>query len=248
MATPAQISANQANAQRSTGPVTAQGKQRSALNALRHGFRSQLIVLPGENPADYQLLTEQFEQQYPANTPIAARAVREMIDAEWRLRRVRLAIDRTLFELAQEYAPDCEADGQVQALVLRDLDWHHPHLLKHELKYERQFNRAWRAYRTESVSCEKSASASRQESIINDGAVLGFANQTQAERTPNEMRGGNTLDTASAPHTAIHANESQNATNEPKPTPRNAACLCGSGLKYKRCCGRNAPAVLSTAA
>ncbi len=31
----------------------------------------------------------------------------------------------------------------------------------------------------------------------------------------------------------------------PAPLPRNAACSCGSGLKYKRCCGRNAPGVLN---
>jgi uncharacterized protein YchJ len=30
--------------------------------------------------------------------------------------------------------------------------------------------------------------------------------------------------------------------------PRNAPCPCGSGLKYKRCCGRHAPPVLSQAA
>jgi preprotein translocase subunit SecA len=30
-------------------------------------------------------------------------------------------------------------------------------------------------------------------------------------------------------------------------TPRNAPCPCGSGQKYKRCCGRNAPAVLNVA-
>ncbi|MBS1823993.1 MAG: SEC-C domain-containing protein [Acidobacteria bacterium] len=28
-------------------------------------------------------------------------------------------------------------------------------------------------------------------------------------------------------------------------TPRNALCPCGSGAKYKRCCGKNAPPVLS---
>lgn len=27
------------------------------------------------------------------------------------------------------------------------------------------------------------------------------------------------------------------------PTPRNAPCTCGSGQKFKRCCGRNAPPV-----
>jgi uncharacterized protein YecA (UPF0149 family) len=30
--------------------------------------------------------------------------------------------------------------------------------------------------------------------------------------------------------------------------PRSAPCPCGSGAKYKRCCGTNAPAVLSAAA
>jgi hypothetical protein len=28
-------------------------------------------------------------------------------------------------------------------------------------------------------------------------------------------------------------------------TPRNALCPCGSGVKYKRCCGKNAPPVLN---
>ena len=30
--------------------------------------------------------------------------------------------------------------------------------------------------------------------------------------------------------------------------PRNALCPCGSGTKYKRCCGKTAPPVLSRAA
>jgi transposase-like protein len=34
----------------------------------------------------------------------------------------------------------------------------------------------------------------------------------------------------------------------PPRTPRNAACPCGSGKKYKRCCDSSAPPVLSSAA
>jgi uncharacterized protein YchJ len=34
----------------------------------------------------------------------------------------------------------------------------------------------------------------------------------------------------------------------PPATPRNALCPCGSGVKYKRCCGKNAPPVLNTRA
>ncbi len=31
------------------------------------------------------------------------------------------------------------------------------------------------------------------------------------------------------------------------PIPRGAPCPCGSGAKYKRCCGTNAPPVLAAA-
>jgi hypothetical protein len=35
---------------------------------------------------------------------------------------------------------------------------------------------------------------------------------------------------------------------KPRLTPRNAQCPCGSGNKYKRCCGKDAPPVLNQAA
>jgi len=35
---------------------------------------------------------------------------------------------------------------------------------------------------------------------------------------------------------------------KPKMVPRNAQCPCGSGAKFKRCCGKNAPPVLNRAA
>jgi len=37
-------------------------------------------------------------------------------------------------------------------------------------------------------------------------------------------------------------------TSQTPQIPRGAPCPCGSGLKYKRCCGHNAPPVLSRAA
>jgi uncharacterized protein YecA (UPF0149 family) len=31
------------------------------------------------------------------------------------------------------------------------------------------------------------------------------------------------------------------AATSPRRTPRNASCPCGSGTKYKKCCGRPSP-------
>ena len=41
--------ANRANAQKSTGPKTAEGKARSRLNAVTHGLCAVVIEIPGED-------------------------------------------------------------------------------------------------------------------------------------------------------------------------------------------------------
>ena len=50
MATPAQITANRANALKSTGPRSESGKAASRFNALKHGLDAESLILPGEDP------------------------------------------------------------------------------------------------------------------------------------------------------------------------------------------------------
>lgn len=49
-----QIAANRANARRSTGPRTADGKAVSCLNATTHGLTAKLVVLPAEDQAAFE--------------------------------------------------------------------------------------------------------------------------------------------------------------------------------------------------
>jgi hypothetical protein len=52
MSTPAQIAANRANSQNSTGPTTDTGKQTVSRNSLKFGLTSKVhIALPGEENA-----------------------------------------------------------------------------------------------------------------------------------------------------------------------------------------------------
>ena len=90
MATSRQIQANQANARRSTGPRTAAGKTKSSLNALKHGLRAQTAVLPNENIADFHALVDELENQFQPATPLEWTLLRQLADAEWRMRRVPL--------------------------------------------------------------------------------------------------------------------------------------------------------------
>jgi hypothetical protein len=51
------LAANRANAQKSTGPRTPEGKRRSALNATRHGILSQVLHFPEEELEAYTEFT-----------------------------------------------------------------------------------------------------------------------------------------------------------------------------------------------
>src|SRR6266567_1391555 len=55
---------NRTNAQNSTGPRTEAGKQRSSVNALRHGLTGQTVVLPSDDLAAYERHCKEFLDQY----------------------------------------------------------------------------------------------------------------------------------------------------------------------------------------
>ncbi len=73
---------------RSTGPRTAAGKQRSSLNALRHGLTAASPVLPSEDPAAYQRHCRQFLDEYQPATPTESHLTQELADTAWRLNRI----------------------------------------------------------------------------------------------------------------------------------------------------------------
>ena len=87
MATTAQILANRQNAEKSSGPVTAEGRARVSQNATSFGlFSVANFVRPEERD-----IFNQFESGYIAElspaTPLEQTLAREIIHAAWRLRR-----------------------------------------------------------------------------------------------------------------------------------------------------------------
>ncbi len=54
MATEAQVQANRANAQKSTGPQTPEGKAIVSRNAITHGLLARAGVIPGEEVHEFQ--------------------------------------------------------------------------------------------------------------------------------------------------------------------------------------------------
>src|SRR5437773_9447297 len=89
MPTEAQINANRLNAQKSTGPTSPEGKARSALNALKSGIDAWSHIIPSEDPAELETLTEQFLLHYRPADPVQLSLVDTLISTEWIQRRLR---------------------------------------------------------------------------------------------------------------------------------------------------------------
>ena len=104
MATQAQIDANRRNAQKSTGPRTPQGKDRSSRNSLIHGLTAQKHFLSGEDPADLADLLDRFRAEWRPATETQESLVERMAAAHWRLRHF-VALEAGIFNLTLEISP-----------------------------------------------------------------------------------------------------------------------------------------------
>ncbi len=89
---------NRANSEKSTGPRTPAGKQRSSLNALRHGLTGQTVVLPIEDHSAYQRHSQSFLDEYQPKGATELQLVQSLIDIAWRQNRIS-AVETNLFSL-----------------------------------------------------------------------------------------------------------------------------------------------------
>ena len=83
--------ANRANAARSTGPRTPEGKARAAMNAVRHGLSAQSPILPGENPAALDALADAFDRDLRPRGALERELVARVVAIAWRMRRLARA-------------------------------------------------------------------------------------------------------------------------------------------------------------
>jgi hypothetical protein len=88
MSSQAQIDANRANAQNSTGPVSAEGKARVALNAVTHGLSRVNMFLSGEEPEEFVVLRNALLKRYRCSDAGDAVWADEAAMAWWKIRRI----------------------------------------------------------------------------------------------------------------------------------------------------------------
>jgi hypothetical protein len=108
---------NRLNAQKSTGPRTPEGKQKSSLNALRHGLTSQFAVIPGEDHELYQIHLQAFLDEYDPQSVTELHLARSLADLAWRIDRIA-SMEANLLRLPAEHQ---EIQDTVTLVKTRDV-------------------------------------------------------------------------------------------------------------------------------
>jgi len=157
---------NKANAQHSTGPRTEAGKQRSKLNAFRHGLTGQAVVLPTEDVAAYQRHSQALLDEYLPNGATEIQLVQSLTDTSWRMNRVA-AVETNLFSLGitemedriRANHPEAEA-ALAMASTFRDNVRAFSNISIYSQRLSRQFERTLNQLRQ--IQAERRAAEERQ--------------------------------------------------------------------------------------
>jgi hypothetical protein len=151
MPSEAQLRANRANALKSTGPRSVEGKAVSRFNALKHGMDAASVVLPGEDPAAYEAMVSSYEEELQPATPSERFHVDTIIQANWQKQRLlraqaelyrdvmRQSGCRTLAAALQAETPAGKVLNRVQRqLAAAERDWHRANRELRRLREERE--------------------------------------------------------------------------------------------------------------
>ena len=83
------LEANRRNAQKSTGPKTAEGKAISSQNGLTHGLTSKKFpILPGENEQEFAEFHEAMVRNLKPRGIMQYQIVQDLIQARWKMKRL----------------------------------------------------------------------------------------------------------------------------------------------------------------
>jgi hypothetical protein len=96
MTTQAQILANRQNAQKSTGPRTAEGKATVAQNATKHGLFARKDVVISENQTEFDALRDEMLAELNPVGAMEAILAERIVSLTWRLRRAAQMQDEVI--------------------------------------------------------------------------------------------------------------------------------------------------------
>jgi hypothetical protein len=141
------LAANRANALKSTGAKTPQGKLNSARKVKDHHTLARVVLVEGESHSYFDRLLEELEAQFQPATFIEQDLVETMAVSRWRMRR-GWAVESAAINHQQRTQPEadvCETNATRTMRAMRQLGENGGYLDaldRHETHLDREFHRA----------------------------------------------------------------------------------------------------------
>ena len=191
-----QLEANRKNAQKSTGPKTAEGKAIVSQNAVKDGLTANSTILNSplhsENKVEYENLLNSLNDELTPKTELQKILVKRIADCIWRsnrLIRVETAnINRQLCDIENEFMfeklqaeyqdytdEEKETDLKYQQqltdiiglnLIPREL--YSKRLLKYEIRFERQLSKTYKLLKMLQIQTHFDSLQNRYKKTEND--------------------------------------------------------------------------------
>ena len=143
MATEAQVQANRSNAEKSTGPRTAEGKAVAAQNAVRHGLLAKEVVIKGEDSGEFEFYREQMLAELAPAGQMESMLAQRIVGLSWRLRRAERLQTAAFDKIEDPHEPLPVYPPEVASkmlAILAESNWHPP------VPPARRWNRGYRTF------------------------------------------------------------------------------------------------------
>ena len=159
MASESQVQANRMNAQKSTGPRSAEGKAAVAGNAVKHGLAATVDVVSWEDPSEFQRHRETLLAELAPAGMMETVLAERVVSLTWRLQRAQRMQTEVLNHLTAEPTGKPPLASLLKALAQKNKqpsrdagrrqtehtigralcdDWAHEAVLDRMLMYERR--------------------------------------------------------------------------------------------------------------
>ncbi len=203
MASDAQLCANRSNAQKSTGPRSAEGKAVVGQNAVKHGLWARQAVIAGEDLGEYEFYRDQMLGELAPEGAMESALAQRAVGLAWRLRRAERLQNEAFDALyakdisgpfarlaqARRHSEEAGRDLACGRVVVRDFS--NARVLDRLLMYERRIEHSF--FRTmaelQRLRLIRQLDRAEEEPERDDGATPPLrAKQTQFARTPMKAK------------------------------------------------------------
>ncbi|MBL8291204.1 MAG: SEC-C domain-containing protein [Bryobacterales bacterium] len=216
-----------------SGPTTSAGKAASSRNAMRHGLTNLHPVVTEADRPEYEALREQLLFSLQPVGFLQDLTVQRLVNAAWNIQRC-LKLENQVMEAVDGLDPLGHPEAQKQVALFQR------YYLRFEGSYRANLRELERLQRLQLLNDVHFGEEHAVSALHDLQLYQRFAKQNGLPPQPVQEPAQNPQPLSN------QQGAKRNAAAFAK-VGRNSPCRCGSGKKYKRCCGVNAPPILYAA-